>query len=137
MPSTRKQMVRRYFEEVLSTERLETAEELLTDDVRVVAPGSDVQGISALKEMLSAAGAAFPHRGVYLEEPIEDGDKIACVFRLVMDHVGEYQGLPPTGKTVDITGIDVFTFVDDRISEIRVFYDSMSVMAQLGVGPEG
>ena len=136
MSNTRKQMVRRYFEDVLSTVRLETADELLTNDVSVVAPGSEVEGIPALKQMLSEAGAAFPHRDVILEEPIEDGDKVACVFRLVMEHVGDYQGLPPTGKTVDITGVDIFTFEDDRISEIRVFYDSMSVMSQLGLGTE-
>ena len=126
-------MVRQYFRDVLSTVRLESADELLTDDVRVIAPGSDVTGIPALKAMLSEVGGAFPHRDVILEEPIEDGERIACVFRLVMEHVGEYQGLPATGKTIDITGVDVFVFEGDRISEIRVFYDSMSIMQQLGV----
>ncbi len=133
MSSKRKEIVRRYFEDVLTTARLETADELLTDDVRVVAPGSDVRGIPALKEMLSAAGSAFPHRDLELEEPIEDGDRIACIFRLAMEHVGEHEGLPATGRTVDITGIDVFTFSGDRISEILVFYNALSVMEQLGV----
>ena len=133
MPTTRKDTVRRYFKDVLSTTRLETADELLTDDVRVVAPGSEVVGVAALKDMLATAGAAFPHRDVVLEEPIEDGDQVACVFRLVMEHVGDYQGLAATGKTIDITGVDVFTFAGDRISEIRVFYDAMSIMQQLGV----
>lgn len=133
MSNTRKASVRRYFEDVLSTRRLESADELLTDDVRVSAPGSELIGVTALKEMLTETGKAFPHRDVKLEEPIEDGDQVACVFRLVMEHIGDYQGLAATGKTIDITGVDVFTFEGERISEIRVFYDATSIMQQLGV----
>ena len=133
MSSSRKATARRYFEDVLSTVRLETADEILTDDVVVTAPGSSVQGIPALKEMLSEVGAAFPHRDVIIETQIEEGDEVASVFRLVMEHVGEYQGLPPTGKTIDITGVDIFTFTGEKISEIQVYYNALSIMEQLGV----
>ena len=133
MSSSRKATARRYFEDVLSTHRLETADEILTDDVIVTAPGSSVQGVPELKAMLSEVGAAFPHRDVIIESQIEEGDQLACVFRLVLEHVGEYQGLPPTGKTVDITGVDIFTFSGDRISEIQVYYNAMAIMEQLGV----
>ena len=92
-----------------------------------------MQGIPALKEMLSEVGAAFPHRDVIIETQIEEGDEVASVFRLVMEHVGEYQGLPPTGKTIDITGVDIFTFTGEKISEIQVYYNALSIMEQLGV----
>ena len=131
--SARKAAAKRYFDDVLSTRRLETADEFLTEDVTVTAPGESMAGIAELKEFLTAGAIAFPHRDVVIDEQVEEGDHVACVFRLVMEHVGEYQGLPPTGKTVDVTGVNIFRFKEDRIDEIRVFYNAMEVMEQLGI----
>lgn len=130
--SARKAAATRYFDDVLSTRRIETADELLTDDVVVTAPGVTMAGIAELKEFLSAGAVSFPTRDVVIEEQIEEGDQLACIFRLVMGHVGEYQGRPPTGRTVDVTGVNVFRFEGERIGEIRVFYNAMEVMEQLG-----
>ena len=133
MSSSRKATARRYFEDVLSTRRLETAGEILTEDVVATAPGMSTTGIPELTAFLAEVGGAFPHRDVIIQLEIEEGDHVACVFRLVMEHVGEYKGLPATGKTVDITGIDIFTFSGDKISEIQVHYNAMAIMEQLGV----
>jgi predicted ester cyclase len=45
-------------------------------------------------------------------------------------------GIPPTGERVTITGIEFDRVVDGNIEEIRVIYDALGMMRQLGVVPQ-
>jgi predicted ester cyclase len=50
-------------------------------------------------------------------------------------HDGEFDGLPPTGGQIALP-IAVFTRIeDDRIIEDREFYDTATMLGQLGLGP--
>lgn len=49
-------------------------------------------------------------------------------------HLGDWRGLPATGRPVAIPLCGVFTFDDrDRLSGERIYYDRASVLKQLGV----
>jgi steroid delta-isomerase-like uncharacterized protein len=133
-----KEVTRRYFRDVLSTQRLETADEILAPDFTCIdATGSVISGVDDFKAMLRAAGTASPHRDVEILDEVEEGNTVMSVFRLRMEHVGEFMGHPPTGKLVDITGVDVFHFEDGQIQDLRVFYNALTVFEQLGIQPGG
>ena len=44
-------------------------------------------------------------------------------------------GIPPTGKQVQITGIDLFRFSGDKIAEHWGVFDQLGMLQQLGVAP--
>ena len=44
----------------------------------------------------------------------------------------EYQGHPPNGKTMTVTGISIFRLADGKIQEITVNMDRLGQMEQLG-----
>jgi steroid delta-isomerase-like uncharacterized protein len=48
-------------------------------------------------------------------------------------HEGSFQGLPPTGETVEIEGVDIVTITDEGITSITGYFDQSAVMAQLGL----
>jgi len=49
-------------------------------------------------------------------------------------HRGAWKGIPPTGKSVRFPLCAVFTFAeDDKIQAEIVYYDRLTVLAQLGV----
>ena len=48
-------------------------------------------------------------------------------------HRGELNGIPPTGRTLDLVGCNVIEVADGKIIREREYYDSASVMIQLGV----
>ncbi|MET9386976.1 ester cyclase [Streptomyces sp. NPDC002928] len=50
-------------------------------------------------------------------------------------HQGEYQDLPPTGKTVTYNKIFIFRFAGGRITEIRGVVDVLAQLRQLGALP--
>ena len=50
-------------------------------------------------------------------------------------HRGELQGIPPTGKRVEVPGSVFYRIVGGKIVEFRGLFNMMSLMQQLGVIP--
>jgi predicted ester cyclase len=51
-------------------------------------------------------------------------------------HVGEFAGIPPTGRAFSIAGIDIYRVVDGRLSEHWHVVDQLAMLGQLGLLPE-
>jgi len=82
--------------------------------------------------------AAFPDLRLAVEDVVADGAKVVARVRYTGTQQGEFQGMPATGKAVDIQLIDIFAFADDgRVREHWGVIDLMAMMQQLGVVPTG
>jgi steroid delta-isomerase-like uncharacterized protein len=76
--------------------------------------------------------AAFPdqrHDNVRLH--VAD-DAIIAEFDLLGTNLGEFYGLPPTGKAFRVPVIAVFFFEEDRIVNERIYFDTASLLTQIG-----
>ncbi|MGW2403076.1 ester cyclase [Streptomyces sp. NPDC001739] len=92
-------------------------------------------GAEALKRVWEVLLRAFPDLHVTVEETISEGDKVVSRNTVTGTHRGEYQGLPPTGKTVSYSEIFIFRFAGGRIVEIRGIVDVLAQLRQLGALP--
>ncbi|WP_030410468.1 ester cyclase [Streptomyces sp. NRRL S-1448] len=92
-------------------------------------------GAEALKQVWEVLLRAFPDLHVTVEETIAEGDKVVSRNTVTGTHQGEYQGLPPTGKTVSYSEIFIFRFAGGRIVEIRGIVDVLAQLRQLGALP--
>jgi steroid delta-isomerase-like uncharacterized protein len=61
-------------------------------------------------------------------------DAIITEFDLRGTNLGEFYGLPPTGKAFRVPIIAVFFFDGDRIVNERIYFDSASLVTQIGRG---
>jgi steroid delta-isomerase-like uncharacterized protein len=61
-------------------------------------------------------------------------DSVIVEFDLLGTNLGEFYGLPPTGKSFRVPIIAVFFFEDDRIVNERIYFDSASLVTQIGRG---
>ena len=61
-------------------------------------------------------------------------DTVVVEFDLLGTNLGEFYGLPPTGKAFRVPIIAVFFFDGDRIVNERVHFDSASLVTQIGRG---
>jgi predicted ester cyclase len=86
--------------------------------------------------MLKVFYAAFPDARHTFEDFVAEGDKVALRFTFKGTHTGDFQGIPPTGKPVTISGSVVDRIVDGKIVEHWSLIDTMGLMQQLGVIPE-
>ena len=61
-------------------------------------------------------------------------DTVIVEFDLLGTNLGEFYGLPPTGKAFRVPIIAVFFFEGERILNERVYFDSASLVTQIGRG---
>ncbi len=82
--------------------------------------------------------AAFPDLRFEPEDFFVSGDKVAVYYRVTGTHSGEFMGMPATGKSIDVHGVDIVRFGDDGVGrEHWGVFDVMSMIQQLGVVPTG
>ena len=131
-----KAVVRRFFVELLSTDNLALADEILSPGFRFYFAGSpDPMDLESYKEFLMARRAAFPDRRFVVEDMIAEGDKVSARFTMRGTHKGELRGIAPTGREVTMTGIDMIRLWEGRMVEDRVEVDQLGMMQQLGMIP--
>jgi steroid delta-isomerase-like uncharacterized protein len=82
--------------------------------------------------------AAFPDLHMEPQDVFASGDRAVARVRATGTQQGEFMGMPPSGKSVDVELIDIIRFDDDGLaSEHWGVVDLMTMMQQLGAIPEG
>ena len=79
---------------------------------------------------------AFPDYGGTIVDQITEGAKVANRFVFLGTHLGEFEGVAPTGKRVEFIGHSIDRVVDGKIAESWVEVDMLGVMEQLGALPK-
>jgi len=96
---------------------------------------STKEGAKSLFRMMIAG---FPDVRFDIEDVMSIGDKVVARARVSGTNTGSFMGMPPTGKGVDVQLIDILRFGDDGlVHEHWGVMDTMSMMQQLGVVPQG
>jgi predicted ester cyclase len=79
--------------------------------------------------------AAFSEKVAIDEAQVVQGEWIASFGAQTAVHSGEFMGIAPTGKRVEIRYMDFWKVVDEKIVDNWVMVDFPHVMQQLGVDP--
>jgi steroid delta-isomerase-like uncharacterized protein len=70
-----------------------------------------------------------------LEDVIAEGDKVVVRWTNDGTHVGEFAGIPATGRSFTIAGIDIYRVEGERLAEHWHVIDQLSMLGQLGLLP--
>lgn len=76
--------------------------------------------------------AAFPDRVDVIEQVIADGDRVGLLFRVTGTHTGNFFGIPPTGRRVDVYEVALLRIVDGQMVEGWFMMDEAGLLRQLG-----
>jgi len=79
--------------------------------------------------------AAFSDKVCIDEARLAEGEWMAAFGRQEATHSGDFMGIKPTGKRVEIRYMDFWKVADGRIVDNYVMVDFPHVMQQLGVDP--
>jgi steroid delta-isomerase-like uncharacterized protein len=78
--------------------------------------------------------SAFPDLGFEITSIVETGtDGVVLEWIMTGTNSGSLRGLPPTGKTIALQGIDVIRVRDGRIDSLHGYFDRQTMMEQLGL----
>lgn len=80
-------------------------------------------------------GALAPH--FTIEDVITEGDRVVVRWTNSGTHVGEFVGVPATGRTVTSAGIDIYRTEGALLAEHWHVVDQLPMMGQLGLLPPG
>ena len=116
--------------------------ELYHEDVVFEAPGgSRISGLEDLKvRYFDALLTAAPDRGSSEVVLISEGEHVVEQARYTGTHTGTWRNpngveIPATGKTLDFPFVGVFRVERGKISSIRLYYDQVELLTQLGLTP--
>ena len=108
----------------------ESMDALLSPDFRAhgMPPGCtpDADGLKQCA-VLSHAGLHECHNEI--EDLIAEGDRVAVRYTTRAIHGGTLFGIPPTGRRITLTGIEVYRVVDGRVAEMWAEADMSQLFA--------
>jgi predicted ester cyclase len=127
-----KALYRRWFDDVVSRGDLAAADEILAHDYRLHFPGmpGPVDRDGHLR-LLGMFRSGFPDWVEDVEDIIAENDRVVARVVGRGTHLGDFQGISPTGRRVSATGIGIGRAVDGKIVESWAAYDALGLLQQL------
>jgi steroid delta-isomerase-like uncharacterized protein len=129
-------IVRKFFEVGPSKGDLEAADALLHSEFTLHTPlPAPGPGIEEMNNVITTCRAAFAGLYVTIDDIMADGDKVIARFTARGTHNGKFMGVPPTGKEINLTAIEIFRVKDGKIAELWGEVNLTGLMQQLGILP--
>ncbi len=133
---TNKASVRRFYDEVFNKKNRAAIGEFIDPDQvdHAALPGTP-GGLAGAKQTIAMYLTAFPDLHFTVEDIIAEGDKVVARLTVRGTQQGAFMGIPPTGKKVASTAIDINRIVDDKSVEHWIEMDTLGLLQQLGAVP--
>jgi steroid delta-isomerase-like uncharacterized protein len=90
---------------------------------------------AGLAHFIAVTRAAFPDWRVKIAETVAECDSVAVRWFGEATHQGVFHGIPPTGRAIHVSGINMYRIVDGKIAEEWEQTDSLGILRQLGALP--
>lgn len=131
-----KHLVKRFNDEFIIGGRSASADELLAANFvdHTAMPGMS-SGPAGVKQFFALLKAAFPDLRVMIYDQVAEGDKVVTRKAFLATHQGDFMGIPPTGKEVTISVIDIIRLANGQMVEHWAVVDQLGLMQQLGAIP--
>lgn len=131
-----KALARRFYEEFWCNGNADAADALVAETIThgQLPPGWP-SGREGFKAIVRLWRRGFPDMHEAIEFMIAEGDRVASRFHLTGTHLGPFYDLAPTGRRVDIHGIDLLRIADGRIVDWVYQEDTLGLFLQLGRMP--
>lgn len=136
-----KLVVRRFIEEVVNTGNVDRLAEFISPEfVEVYLGTRHPSGLEGARKHLLDVRQTYPDLHLTIDRQIAEEDWVVTQVTARGTHRGSWLGMKPTGKGVEITGVNVDRVVGGRIVEHGGAANSLEALLGIGairvVGPE-
>jgi steroid delta-isomerase-like uncharacterized protein len=121
--------------ELMNTGQVEVIGDLVTENYleHDPLPGQGPGRDGAIDRFSLLVDALAPHFTV--EDVITEGDRVVVRWTNAGTHIGEFAGVPATGRTFTMAGIDIYRVEGDLLAEHWHVVDQLSMLQPLGLIP--
>lgn len=106
-----------------------------TADTVVRFPDRTCHGADEIAAYFEDAFAALPDWHMEVVSIAAEDDDVFVHWRLTGTHTGPLLGIEPTGKSLDVDGMDHFVLRDGKVVSNFVIFDQMQYARQIGIMP--
>ena len=99
----------------------------------LIGTGDVYDGLRAVERYFEETRTAFPDQRNELIALHHSDDAVIVEAMLYGTHEGSFRGLPPTGREFEMRFCAFFVFEEDRLVCERVYFDSATILRQLGI----
>jgi len=137
-----KEVVRRFYEEVINECRVELLSELLSGDYTEVMDGQRYEvGLEGARAHALGVRETYPDLHLTIDRQIAEGEWVVSCITASGTHLGEWLGIAPTGQKVTFTGVNVDRVVGGKLVEHGGAANMLGPLLEIGairvVGREG
>ena len=136
MSEQNKALADRFHKDIFQAGNLAAADDLVSQDFQwhggMAPPKGGPEGV---KLVATSIIGAFPDRQITHHDTIAEGDKVMVRWSMSGTQKGDLMGIPPTNKSMTMTGFDLFRIASGKIVEMWQDADQLGMMQQLGVIP--
>lgn len=131
------ELLARYYDDVWTKGDMPAADLVFTPDHVLHDPAHEwvSRGAEGMRRFVGVYRTAFPTISFAAEDQGAFGEKLVARIRWRAKHLGKLFHLPPTGRQVEVTGIEIHRIAEGRIVESWSTWDLLSLFEQLHVVP--
>ncbi|UKM66340.1 ester cyclase [Flavobacteriaceae bacterium GSB9] len=107
--------------------------ENFTEDITLISSPENIVGVENVKAYYQNFITGFSDIEFRTVDAFSQGDKIVKHWSFKGNNTGEFFGMPPTGKSVNIDGVTLVKMQNGKIAQEHDFIDNMVFMQQLGI----
>jgi steroid delta-isomerase-like uncharacterized protein len=127
---------RSYFEAVSNRDPHAMADHWREDGVDDLVPLGPLRGSEEIVAFFEELFAAVPDIETTVTRVVAGETQAVVEWRMTGNFTGgPFQGIDPTGRRVDIRGLDLLEIEDGKIVSNTAYYDGMSFARQVGLMP--
>tara|TARA_A100001011_G_scaffold31359_2_gene30364 strand:+ start:973 stop:1488 length:516 start_codon:yes stop_codon:yes gene_type:complete len=104
-------------------------------DIKAITADGNIEGIDAFKSYYNNYLTGFSDAEFNIVDVFGQGDKVVKHWSFKGTHDGDFFGIPPTGKKIDLIGTTLVLMKDGKIIQEQDFFDNYSLLSQLGLIP--
>jgi len=93
------------------------------------------RGHEEMRPLFESVFAAVPDMDMRIEEVTADERRAAIQWRSRGTHTGTFMGIEPTGRTLELRGVDIMEVEDGLVVKNTVYYDGAAQARSLGLLP--
>jgi steroid delta-isomerase-like uncharacterized protein len=137
MPVGNKQIVRKLFNDLFNKGNLAVANGIIAPNHANHDPATPDfgKGPDGTKQIVTLYRNAFPDLHFKIDQMIGADQYMTTRYTATGTHKGEFRGIAPTNKTIEVEGVVIHRISRGRIAETWVIWDALGQMQQLGAVP--
>ena len=105
------------------------------ENIKAITADGDIEGIDDFKAYYNNYLTGFSDAEFNIVDVFGQRNKIVKHWNFKGTHDGDFFGIPPTGKKIDLIGTTLVLMKDGKILQEQDFFDNYSLLSQLGLLP--